>query len=91
MSKRVACTVVKLKLRILLKYQMQEKRISGRREKADSISKVRFPPFLLNKMVAIKSHKVKRTSQLATKEVAIRGGGAFDKLLGKTKMNSRPA
>jgi len=81
---------VKLKLRILLEYQMQEKRISGRREKADSISKVRFPPFLLNKMVAIKSHKMKMTSQLTTKEVAIEVGGAVDKVLGKTNMNSRP-
>ena len=70
---------------------MQEKRIRGRREKADSISKVRFPPFLLNKMVAMKSHKVKRTSQLTTKEAAIEVGGAVCKLLGKTSMNSRRA
>jgi len=70
---------------------MQEKMISGRREKADSISKVRFPPFLLNMMVAIKSHKAKRINQLATKEVAIVSGGAFDKVLGKTNMNSRLA
>jgi len=45
-SKREVSMVVKTKLRIVATYQMQEKAIKGRKEKADPTSRVRFPCFL---------------------------------------------